>query len=139
MIEKTLAIIKPNAVSRNLVGRIIQMAEERGLSVKGLKMVHLSRAQAEGFYHVHRERPFFESLTRFMSEGPVVVIAFQDEGAIEKWRNVMGATDPAKAAEGTIRHLFGENIERNSVHGSDSPESAEFEIGYFFSDLEQAD
>lgn len=139
MMEKTLGIIKPNAVSKNLVGRIIQMAEESGLSVKGLKMIHLSRAQAEGFYHVHRERPFFESLTRFMSEGPVVVIAFQGEEAIEKWRNVMGATDPTKAAEGTIRRLFGENIERNSVHGSDSPESAEFEIGYFFCDLEQAD
>ena len=135
--EKTLGIIKPNAVSKNLVGAIIRMAEESGLSVKGLKMIQLSTEQAEGFYYVHRERPFFGSLTRFMSEGPIVVIVLQGEAAIEKWRKVMGATDPAQAEEGTIRKRFGENIERNSAHGSDSPESAEYEIGYFFSDLEQ--
>ena len=135
--ENTLGIIKPNAVSKNLVGAIIRMAEESGLSVKGLKMIHLSTEQAEGFYYVHRDRPFFRSLTKFMSEGPIVVIVFQGEAAIDKWRKVMGATDPTQAEEGTIRKLFGENIERNSAHGSDSPESAEYEIGYFFSDLEQ--
>ena len=134
--EKTLGIIKPNAVGKNLVGPIIRMAEESGLSVKGLKMIHLSTEQAEGFYYVHRERPFFGSLTKFMSEGPIVVIVFQGEAAIEKWRKVMGATDPEQAEGGTIRKLFGENIERNSAHGSDSLESAEYEIDYFFSDLE---
>ncbi|MEJ2079172.1 MAG: nucleoside-diphosphate kinase [Acidobacteriota bacterium] len=135
--EKTLGIIKPNAVKRNLVGAILEKAESSGLKVKALKMVHLTKAQAEGFYYVHKERPFFDSLTTFMSEGPIVLVVFEADNAISTWREVMGATDPAKAAEGTIRKLYGESVERNSSHGSDSPSSAEFEIGYFFGTIEQ--
>jgi nucleoside-diphosphate kinase len=135
--EKTLGIIKPNAVKRNLVGAILEKAESSGLKVKALKMVHLTKAQAEGFYYVHKERPFFDSLTTFMSEGPIVLVVFEADNAISTWRGVMGATDPAKAAEGTIRKLYGESVERNSSHGSDSPSSAEFEIGYFFGTIEQ--
>jgi len=136
--EKTLGIIKPDAVGRNLVGTILKTAEAAGLEVCALKMLHLSKKQAEGFYRVHRERPFFGTLTDFMSEGPIVVAVFRGENAIAAWRGVMGATNPAEAEEGTIRNLFGENIERNSVHGSDSPESAAFEIRYFFSEMEEA-
>lgn len=135
--ETTLGIIKPDAVKRNLVGAILQKAESSGLKIKALKMAHLTKAQAEGFYYVHEERPFFQSLTDFMSEGPIVLVVFEAENAIARWREVMGATDPAKAAEGTIRKTFGESVERNSSHGSDSPASAEFEIGYFFGKLEQ--
>ena len=135
--EKTLGIIKPNAVKRNLVGAILEKAESSGLKVKALKMVHLTKAQAEGFYYVHKERPFFDSLTTFMSEGPIVLVVFEADNAISTWREVMGATDPAKAAEGTIRKLYGQSVERNSSHGSDSPSSAEFEIGYFFGTIEQ--
>lgn len=134
--ERTLAIIKPDAVERNLVGSIIQLAEAAGLRVRAVKSIHLSREGAQGFYAVHRERPFFESLTAFMSESPVFVMVLEGEEAISTWRKVMGATDPARSEEGTVRKLYGLNVERNSVHGSDSPESAEFEIGYFFSDLE---
>lgn len=133
----TLGIIKPDAVQRNLVGAILALAETAGLKIKALKMIHLSKAEAEGFYFVHRERPFFGSLTNFMSEGPVVVVVFEAEDAVARWRNVLGATDPAKAAEGTVRKLYGQSLERNSAHGSDSPESAAFEVGYFFSALEQ--
>jgi len=100
-------------------------------------MIHLTKTQAQGFYYVHKERPFFDSLTTFMSEGPIVVVVFEAENAIARWREVMGATDPAKAAEGTIRKLYGQSVERNSSHGSDSPASAEYEIGYFFGTLEQ--
>jgi nucleoside-diphosphate kinase len=135
--EKTLGIIKPDAVSRNLVGSILQKAESASLEICALRMIHLSKKEAEGFYHVHRERPFFASLTDFMSEGPIVVVIFQAENAIATWRKVMGATNPAEAEEGTIRKLFGQNIERNSVHGSDSPESARFEIRYFFSEIDE--
>lgn len=134
--EYTLGIIKPDAVSRNLVGDIIRRAEESGLEVCGLKMIHLSKKQAQGFYKVHRERPFFDSLTSFMSEGPIVVLVYKSENAIATWRKVMGATDPAKAEEGTIRKTHAENIERNSVHGSDSPESAQYEISYFFGEMD---
>ncbi|GAB4134216.1 MAG: nucleoside-diphosphate kinase [Acidobacteriota bacterium] len=135
--QKTLGIIKPDAVQRNLVGAILGLAENAGLRIKALRMVHLSRPQAEGFYHVHRERPFFSSLTAFMSEGPVVVVVFEAEDAVARWRRVLGATDPAKAEPGTIRKLYGQSVERNSAHGSDSPESAAFEINYFFSALDQ--
>jgi nucleoside-diphosphate kinase len=135
--QKTLGIIKPDAVQRNLVGAILGLAENAGLRIKALRMVHLSRSQAEGFYHVHRERPFFSSLTAFMSEGPVVVVVFEAEDAVVRWRQVLGATDPARAEPGTIRKLYGQSVERNSAHGSDSPESAAFEVNYFFSALDQ--
>ncbi len=134
--EQTLAIIKPDAVERNLVGEILGRAEEAGLRIAALKMVRLSKEGAQGFYYVHKERPFFPSLTDFMSSGPIVVAVLQGEGAIQKWRDLMGATDPAKADEGTIRKAFGLNVEKNSVHGSDSPQSAAYEIAYFFSELE---
>ncbi len=134
--ERTLAIIKPDAVERNLIGEIIREIEGAGLKVVAMKMIHLTKRQAEGFYYVHREKPFFNSLTDYMSSGPVVVMVLEGEGAIEKWRRLMGATDPQKAEEGTIRKRFGINVERNSVHGSDSPESAKYEISYFFNSLE---
>jgi nucleoside-diphosphate kinase len=135
--EKTLGIIKPDAVRRDLVGEVISLAEKAGLKLVALRMLHLSKRQAQGFYQVHKERPFFDSLTDFMSEGPIVVMVLEGDGAIATWRQVMGATDPAQAAEGTIRNLYGQSIERNSVHGSDSPESASFEISYFCSALGQ--
>ncbi|RLD96355.1 MAG: nucleoside-diphosphate kinase [Aquificota bacterium] len=134
--EQTLAIIKPDAVERNLVGEILKRVEEAGLRIAALKMLKLSKEEAQGFYYVHRERPFFDSLTDFMSSGPIVVAILQGEKAIERWRSLMGATDPAKAEEGTIRKAFGLNVEKNSVHGSDSPESAAYEIAYFFSKVE---
>lgn len=136
MLQKTLAIIKPDGVARNLQGEILRRIESSGLRVAALKMVHLSKQQAEGFYAVHRERPFFDSLTRFMSEGPVVLMVLSGEDAIRVWRDLMGATDPAKAAAGTIRRDFGQSIERNTTHGSDAPETAEFETAYFFSRME---
>ena len=137
MIERTLGIIKPDAVGKNLVGEVMRLAESAGLRVVALKMLQLSKCQAQGFYWVHKERPFYDSLTDFMSEGPVVVAVFEGDGAISTWRKVMGATAPDQAEEGSIRKLFGESVERNAVHGSDSPESASFEIGYFFSALDQ--
>ena len=136
MVEKTLAIVKPDGVARNLVGEIIRRIESGGLQIKALKMMHLSKAQAEGFYAVHKEKPFFASLTSFMSEGPVVLMILSGEDAIRRWRDLMGATDPAKAAAGTIRKDFGQSIERNTTHGSDAPETAAFETAYFFSQLE---
>jgi nucleoside-diphosphate kinase len=136
MIEQTLAIIKPDGVARNLIGEIIHRVEARGLTVKALKMTHLSKKQAEGFYAVHKDRPFFDSLTAFMSEGPVVLMILSGDGAIRAWRDLMGATDPAKAAPGTIRKDFGISIERNTTHGSDAPETAAFETAYFFNRLE---
>jgi nucleoside-diphosphate kinase len=135
--QKTLGIIKPDAVSRNLIGEILKMAESKGLEVCALRMVQLSKKDAQGFYAVHQDRPFFDSLTDFMSEGPIVVVIFKAEKAINTWREVMGATNPEDAKEGTIRKLYGLNIERNSAHGSDSPETAVFEIRYFFSELEE--
>ncbi len=134
--EKTLAIIKPDAVERNIIGEIIKEIEKEGLTISAMKMIHMTKAQAEGFYYVHRGKPFFDSLNDYMSSGPVVVMVLSGENAIERWRKLMGATDPAKAEEGTIRKRFGINIERNSVHGSDSPESAKYEVSYFFNALE---
>ncbi len=136
MIQETLAIIKPDGVSRNLIGEIIHRIEAGGLRIKALKMVHLSKTEAEGFYAVHKEKPFFPSLTSYMSEGPAVLMILTGENAIKKWRDLMGATDPAKAASGTIRREFGLSIERNTTHGSDAPETSAFETAYFFSRLE---
>jgi len=135
-LERTLSIIKPDGVSKNLIGEVIRRFEKSRLRVIALKMVRLSKAEAQGFYAVHRERPFFSSLTDFMSSGPCVVMVLEGEDAISRVREIMGATDPAKAEAGTIRKEFASNIERNIVHGSDSPESALFEIGYFFNALE---
>lgn len=136
MVEQTLAIIKPDGVARNLVGEIVRRIESGGLKISALKMIHLSKTQVEGFYAVHREKPFFASLTSFMSEGPVVLMILSGDGAIRRWRDLMGATDPAKAAAGTIRKDFGQSIERNTTHGSDAPETAAFETAYFFNHLE---
>lgn len=134
--ERTLSIVKPDGVSKNLIGEVIKRFENSKLRVIALKMVQLSKAEAQGFYAVHRERPFFSSLTDFMSSGPCVVMALEGENAISTVREIMGATDPTRAAEGTIRKDFAPNVERNIVHGSDSPESASFEIKYFFNALE---
>jgi nucleoside-diphosphate kinase len=130
--ERTLAIIKPDAVSRRLTGRILQRIEEAGFTIRAMRLVRLTRAEAEGFYHVHRQRPFFTSLTEFMSSGPAVVLALEAPDAIRTWRDLMGATDPAKADPGTIRREFGASIERNATHGSDGADTAAFELGYFF-------
>ena len=136
MVERTLAIIKPDAVGRHLVGAIIQRYEKAGLIPIGMKLLRMTKAQAEGLYYVHKQRPFFDSLCSFMSSGPIVVLALEGEHAIQRHRDLMGATDPAKAADGTIRKAYGTHIEHNVVHGSDSPDSAQFELGYFFSALE---
>jgi nucleoside-diphosphate kinase len=130
--ERTLAIIKPDAVVARKAGRIIQRIEESGFQIRAMRMLHLSKQGAEGFYAVHRERTFFPSLTAFMSSGPVVVLALEADDAIRKWRTLMGATDPAKADTGTLRKEFGRSIENNATHGSDAPETAAFEVGYFF-------
>jgi nucleoside-diphosphate kinase len=132
MSDRTLAIIKPDAVDRRVSGRIIQRIEDEGFQIRAMRRVGLSKAQAEGFYAVHRERPFFGSLTAFMSSGPAIVLVLEAQDAIRKWRTLMGATDPAKADRGTLRHEFGQSIERNATHGSDAPETAAYEIGYFF-------
>ena len=134
--ERTLAIIKPDAVGNRTAGRIVERIETAGFTVRKMQMVTLSRAEAEGFYAVHREQPFFEHLTSFMSSGPVLVLVLEARGAIKKWRDLMGATDPAQAAPGTIRREFGQSIEQNATHGSDGPETAMFEIGYFFPGIE---
>jgi nucleoside-diphosphate kinase len=136
MTERTLAIIKPDAVQRRLAGRIIQRIEEEGFQIRAMRRVYLSTPEAEGFYAVHRQRPFFGSLTAFMSSGPAVVMVLEAPEAIKKWRTLMGATDPAKADPGTLRKEFAESIERNATHGSDAPETAAYEIGYFFSGVE---
>jgi nucleoside-diphosphate kinase len=130
--ETTLAIIKPDAVAKRVAGKILQRIEEAGFQIRAMRLTRLTRTQAEGFYAVHRERPFFGGLTTFMSEGPAIVLALQAPNAIRKWRALMGATDPAKAEQGTIRRDFGSTIERNATHGSDAPEAAAFEVGYFF-------
>ena len=135
-IEKTFSIIKPDAVARNLIGKIVQRFEDNGLTVIAQRMVHMSRREAEGFYAVHRERPFFGSLVEYMTSGPCVVQILEGENAIAKNREIMGATNPEQAAEGTIRKDFAENIERNSVHGSDAPETAAIETNYFFQGIE---
>jgi nucleoside-diphosphate kinase len=134
--ERTLAIIKPDAVGRGLAGKILQRIEEAGFQIRAMRLVRLSKAEAEGFYAVHRERPFFKSLTEFMSSGPAVVMALDAPDAIRKWRTLMGATDPAKADSGTIRKEFGASIERNATHGSDAPDTAAFEVGYFFAGVD---
>ena len=134
--ERTLSIVKPDGVGENLVGEVLRRFEEKGMSIVALKMIHLSKEQAEGFYQVHRERPFFSSLTDFMSSGPCVVMVLEGDGAISRVRAIMGATNPEEAEPGTIRKDFASGIEKNIVHGSDSPESAAYEIGYFFSELE---
>lgn len=134
--EQTLAIVKPDAVARRLTGQILAAIEERGLRIVALKMIRLSRVQAEGFYAVHRGRPFFDSLTAFMSSGPAVALVLEGDRAIARWRELMGATDPAKAAEGTLRRRFATDVEKNAVHGSDAPETAAFEIAYLFNRLE---
>jgi nucleoside-diphosphate kinase len=134
--EKTLALIKPDATAANNTGAIIQRIEQAGFAIRAMKMIHLSRAQAEGFYAVHRQRPFFGSLSEFMSSGPIVALVLEAPDAIRKWRTVMGATDPAKADPGTIRRDFASSIERNATHGSDAPETAAFEVSYFFSGAE---
>ena len=135
-VERTFPIIKPDATRRNLTGQINARFEEAGLRIVAQKRVRLTREQAEGFYAVHRERPFFNDLCNFMTSGPVVVQVLEGEGAILKNREVMGATNPDDAAPGTIRKDFAESIEANSVHGSDAPETAAVEISYFFSDIE---
>jgi nucleoside-diphosphate kinase len=134
--ERTFAIIKPDAVERRLVGKILSRIEEAGFTIRSLRMQHLTRKEAEGFYAVHRERPFFASLTTFMSSGPCIVLALEAPEAIKKWRNLMGATDPGKADAGTLRKDFGSSIERNATHGSDAPDTAAFELGYFFRGME---
>jgi nucleoside-diphosphate kinase len=135
-VERTLSIIKPDAVAKNLIGQIYARFEQAGLQVIAARMMHLSRAQAEGFYAVHKERPFFMDLVDFMTSGPVMIQVLEGENAIQKNRDLMGATDPRKAAQGTIRADFAQSIDANAVHGSDSPQAAAAEIGYFFPVLE---
>jgi len=136
MTERTLAIVKPDGVQKGLVGEVVRRFEAAGLRVIALKMIRLDAERAGGFYHVHRERPFFSSLVTFMTSGPIVPMVLEGEGAIAAVRRIMGATDPAKADPGTIRKDFASSIERNIVHGSDAPATASFEVGYFFSALE---
>jgi nucleoside-diphosphate kinase len=132
-VERTLAIIKPDAVGRNLQGEILARIHKAGFKIVAIKSVRLSKGEAEGFYAVHRERPFFGELTNFMSSGKCIPMVLEAEGAIAKWREVMGATDPAKAAPGTIRRDLGSSVQNNCTHGSDAPDTAVFEISYFFS------
>ena len=134
--ERTFAIIKPDAVERKLAGKILTRIEEAGFTVRAMRLHHLTKKEAEGFYAVHRERPFFGGLTDFMSSGPCVLLALEAPDAIKKWRTLMGATDPAKADAATLRKDFGSSIERNATHGSDAPETAAFELGYFFRGME---
>ncbi len=135
--QRTLAIVKPDGVSRGLVGEVIKRIENKGLKIKALKQIQMTKAQAEGFYAVHKERPFFNSLTDFMTSGPVVVMILEGDNAIAAWRDMMGATNYKEAAEGTIRREFATDIEKNVVHGSDAPETAAFETGYFFNAFER--
>jgi nucleoside-diphosphate kinase len=135
-VQRTFTILKPDTVKAGNVGLIIDRLIKEGFRIRAMKMIHLTKAQAEGFYYVHKERPFFSSLVQFMSEGPIVPMVLEADNAIEKLRKVMGATDPAKADAGTIRKQFATNIERNAIHGSDGPDTAAFEIGYFFNGLE---
>jgi nucleoside-diphosphate kinase len=132
----TFGIIKPDAVRGGKAGQIIQRITDAGFRIRALKLIHMTLAEAEGFYEVHRERPFFPELTQFMSGGPAVVMALEKEGAVKAWRDLMGATDPAKADEGTLRREFGASVGENAVHGSDSEENAAIEVSYFFSRLE---
>jgi nucleoside-diphosphate kinase len=134
--EKTLSIIKPDGVARGLIGEVIKRLESNGLKIITMKMLKMTKEQAESFYAVHKERPFFQSLTYFMTSGPVVVMVLEGEDAIARYRTIMGATDYREAAQGTIRKEFATDIEKNIVHGSDSPETAAFEIGFFFNSFE---
>jgi nucleoside-diphosphate kinase len=136
MSERTLAIIKPDAFAARKTGKIIQRIEDSGFTIRAMRLVKLTKAEAEGFYAVHRERPFFPSLTAFMSSGPAVVLALEAPDAIKKWRTLMGATDPAKADANTLRKDFGTSIENNATHGSDAPDTAAFELGYFFKGMD---
>ena len=138
MTERTLAIIKPDAVERRLVGRIVQRIEDSGLQIRAMRRMELTKREAEGFYAIHRERPFFASLTSFMASGAAVVLVLEGEDAIKRWRTLMGATDPVNAEVGTLRREFAESIERNATHGSDAPDTAAYEIGYFFPGVELA-
>jgi len=135
-VERTLSIIKPDGVKRGLIGEVVRMLEQNNLDIVAMKMLHMTKKQAEGFYAVHRERPFFESLTDFMSSGPALVMVLEGDNVITRYRDLMGATDCREAAEGTIRKAFATDIEQNVVHGSDAPETASFEIAYFFNQLE---
>ena len=134
--ERTFAIIKPDAVASRKAGQVLARIESAGFTVRAMRLQHLTKKEAEGFYAVHRERPFFSGLTDFMSSGPCILLALEAPGAIKAWRATMGATDPAKADAGTLRKDFGTSIERNATHGSDAPETAAFELGYFFRGLE---
>ena len=136
--QQTLTILKPDTVQSGHAGSVISMIEAAGFRIVAARMIHLSRKQAEGFYEVHRDRPFYGDLVSFMTEGPVIVMALEAEDAIMRLRDLMGATDPAQAAPDTVRKRFGTNIERNAIHGSDAPETAAVEISYFFSQLDQA-
>lgn len=137
--ERTFAIIKPDATAKQLTGRILQRIEQAGFQIRAMKTLRLTQAEAAGFYAVHRERPFFKSLTEFMSSGPIVAIVLEAPDAVKKWRTLMGATDPAGADSGTIRKDFASSIEKNATHGSDAPDTAAFEIGYFFAGIELVD
>ncbi len=134
--ERTLSIIKPDGVARSLAGEVIKRLEQNNLKITAMKMLRMTKSQTQGFYAVHRERPFFESLTGFMTSGPIIVMILEGENTIERYRELMGATDYREAAEGTIRKDFATDIEKNVVHGSDGPETAAFEIGYFFNSFE---
>jgi nucleoside-diphosphate kinase len=134
--QRTFAIIKPDAVRARVTGRILARIEAEGFTVRAMRMMHMSKADAEGFYHVHRDKPFFGGLTDFMSSGPCVVLCLEADDAIRRWRDLMGATNPANAAEGTLRKEFGASIDNNATHGSDAPETAAFELGYFFRGLD---
>ena len=134
--ERTFAIIKPDAVEQGLIGKILARIEQEGFTIRAMRLQHLTKREAEGFYAVHRERPFFGALTDFMSSGPCVVMALEAPDAIAKWRTLMGPTDPAKAGSGTLRQEFGSSIERNATHGSDASDTAAFELGYFFRGME---
>lgn len=137
--QRTLAIIKPDAVERNLIGAIVQRIEDAEFRIRAMRLVRLSKGDAEGFYAVHRERPFFGDLTDFMSSGPAVVMALEAPDAVARWRRLMGATDPGEAERETLRREYGSSIERNATHGSDASETAAFEIGYFFSAVDLGD
>lgn len=132
MVEKTLAIIKPDAVKKKVVGKIIQRIEDEGFKISGLKMLRLTKEDVQGFYAVHKDKHFYDSLTDFMSSGEILVMVLEREDAISHWRNVMGATDPALSDPGTLRQMYGFSVERNATHGSDSPHTAEWEIDYFY-------
>lgn len=134
--ERTFAIIKPDAVQNKVAGQILARIEGAGFTVRALRLLHMSKKDAEGFYYVHQARPFFGALTDFMSSGPCIVMCLEADGAIKKWRDLMGATDPAKADAGTLRKEFGASIDNNATHGSDAPETAAFELGYFFRGME---